>query len=88
MKLQIEKALAAFWDENAIPVSATPTSSPEYVAPMDSMSAVEVLIVIDEIVGRTVKADAVIRKGGYDNRSQFIEDVTRRVLAHIAKEPT
>jgi hypothetical protein len=88
MQEQIEKALADFWDETAIPVADAPTSSPEYVAPMDSMSAVEVLIVIDEIVGRTVKADAVIRKGGYDSRSHFVEDLTKRVLEHIAKEPT
>ena len=86
IKQQIEEALAKFWDENAIPVSDPASTSPEYVAPMDSMSAVEVLIVIDEIVGFEVKADAVIRKGGYDNRSQFIGDLTSRVLAHIAKE--
>lgn len=86
IKNQIEDALAKFWDENAIPVANPVDTSPEYVAPMDSMSAVEVLIVIDEIVGFEVKADAVIRKGGYDNRSQFIGDLTARVLAHIAKE--
>jgi acyl carrier protein len=83
---QIEEALAKFWDENAIPVSSPASTSSDYVAPMDSMSAVEVLIAIDEIVGFEVKADSVIRKGGYDKRDQFIGDITSRVLAHIAKE--
>lgn len=86
LKEQLETALAKFWDERAIPVVDDPCSVDDYVAPMDSMSAVEVLIEIDVIVGREVTADAVIRKGGYDSREQFISDLTRRVLAEVAKD--
>lgn len=81
---QLKAALAIFWDANAIPVTPSATSSTDAVVPMDSLSAVEALIDVDEIVGFTVVADEVIRKGGYDNREQFIDGLTAKVLVMVA----
>lgn len=85
---QLKAALAKFWDANAIPVSPSATSSTDAMVPMDSLSAVEALIDVDEIVGFTVVADDVIRKGGYDNRDQFIDGLTARVLKIAAARVT
>ncbi len=85
---QLKAALARFWDANAIPVSPGATSSTDAMVPMDSLSAVEAFIDVDEIVGFTVVADDVIRKGGYDNRDQFIDGLTARVLKIAAARVT
>jgi hypothetical protein len=88
LKQQIEQALASFWDENSIPVADPIDATPKMVAALDSMSAVNVLIDIDEIVGMKVDANDVIRRGGYDTREQFVEDLTARVMAFVAKGHT
>ncbi|WP_155626238.1 hypothetical protein [Burkholderia vietnamiensis] len=85
---QIEAVLSQFWDDNAIPVDNSADDTLEYMAPLDSMSAVEVLTHLDEIVGKALDAGSVIRKGGYDTKEQFISDVTTKVLAHIGTEVT
>jgi acyl carrier protein len=88
-KAQIEKVLADFWEANVIPVDAEGTgSTSDYIAPLDSMSAVEVLMEIDKLVGKELEAGEIIRPGGYDSKEQFVSDVTERVFAYLEKEVT
>jgi hypothetical protein len=81
---QIEAALAQFWEDNAIAdQTGSADDTLDYLAPLDSMSAVEVLIELDQIVGQELRAGAIIRKGGYDSKEQFVSDVTKQVLAYL-----
>jgi hypothetical protein len=85
LKAKIDAALADFWDEQVIAVDVCPTDVGGLVAAMDSMSALEVLIILDEIVGKELSSDAVIRKGGYDTREQFIKELGSKALAEAMK---
>ncbi|WP_257814217.1 hypothetical protein [Burkholderia glumae] len=86
-KAQIKTVLGEFWDANAIPGDPRDaTDTGEFVAPLDSMSAVEVLILLEELVGQELEASDIIRQGGYDDKDQFVSDVTERVLTCLSKE--
>lgn len=86
LKTTLEQLLGNFWDERAIPIDEPPTTTDELVAPLDSLAAVEVLSKIDPLVGFKVPIQEVIRKGGYDTRGQFIEQVTEKVLEHVKRQ--
>ncbi|RQT56333.1 hypothetical protein DF046_12060 [Burkholderia cepacia] len=84
---QIKTILGDFWDANAIPRDPQEaTDTGEFVAPLDSMSAVEVLVLLEEVVGQELEASDIIRQGGYDNRDQFISDVTEHVLTCLSSK--
>lgn len=84
---QIKTILGEFWDANAIPVDPqNATDTGEFVAPLDSMSAVEVLILLEEVVGQELEASDIIRQGGYDDREQFISDITEHVLTCLSSK--
>ncbi|MFB9886172.1 hypothetical protein [Balneatrix alpica] len=83
---QIEQTLGDFWDEREISVSRDPTSINDLGASMDSLTACEAMIAIDELVGRTVPVDVVIKNGGYESRDQFIQEVTEGVLTYLKNE--
>lgn len=86
---QMEAILGVFWDENAIPVEPSDaTDTGDYVAPLDSMSAVEVLIKLEELLGQELEASDIIRQGGYDSKDQFVSDISARVLSCLQKEVT
>jgi acyl carrier protein len=86
---QMETILGDFWDENAIAIEPSDaTDTGDYVAPLDSMSAVEVLIKLEELLGEELEASDIIRQGGYDSRDQFISDISARVLSCLRKEVT
>lgn len=84
LKAKIENALGAFWDERIVlkvPAAAGTTSVME--AALDSLSASEVLMEIDDLVSAKVPAETVIRQGGYETREQFIVNLTAAVLKHV-----
>lgn len=83
---RIRAALEAFWAEQAMAFDGTPGSVDELVATMDSMTAVEALITIEQIVGMELPSGKVIRRGGYDNQAQFISDLTARVLRYVEEQ--
>ncbi|HDR9163789.1 TPA: hypothetical protein QDB28_004195 [Burkholderia vietnamiensis] len=84
---QIKAVLGEFWDANAIPGDPQKaTDTGEFVAPLDSMSAVEVLILLEDVVGQELEASDIIRQGGYDDRDQFISDVTEHVLTCLSSK--
>lgn len=80
---QIKEALKAFWEEQSISVDGSSTSIDDLVAAMDSMTAVEALIAIEEIVGMDLPSGHVIRRGGYNDQEDFINELTARVLTYV-----
>lgn len=80
---QIEAHLNAFWDEQAIAVDADSTSIDDLVAAMDSKTAVEALIEVEDIVNMELPVGEVVRQGGYGSREEFIRDLTRSVVKYV-----
>lgn len=80
---QIEAHLNAFWDEQAIAVDADSTSIDDLVAAMDSKTAVEALIEVEDIVDMELPVGEVVRQGGYGSREEFIRDLTRSVVKYV-----
>jgi len=80
---RIRAELENFWDERAIPVGPSGETAVEgLVAPVESMTAVDVLTGLDKIVGRQLPI-TVIRRGGYATREQFIELLTANVMKQL-----
>jgi acyl carrier protein len=80
---QIEQMLSEFWDEREISISSESTSINDLGAAMDSLTACEAMIAIDELVGETIPVEVVIQNGGYDSRDQFIQQVTEKVINYL-----
>lgn len=83
---KVQQALADFWDERALPSSFDgATTVEELVAPVESMTAVEVLATLDALVGK-ILPNTVIQAGGYSSKEEFVEVLSEKVMAHIARE--
>jgi hypothetical protein len=54
----------------------------ELLEPIESMTAVEVLAVLDKIVG-TELPNSVIRAGGYKTREEFVDGLSAKVLSYL-----
>lgn len=81
--VKIQAALDEFWDERALPIdSGAATTVDDLVGPIESMTAVEVLVVLDDIVGMKLP-NTVIQAGGYQSKQEFIEKLTAQVLEQI-----
>lgn len=80
LQQRIKDRLAEFWDERAIDIGGSPADIGELGVPMDSLTSIEVLLEIDTLVGREIPAEMVIKKGGYQSKEEFIEEVTSKVL--------
>ena len=83
----IQAILGKFWDKRAIEIGVAPGSTEELGAPLDSLTSMEALLEIDRLLERRVPVEAVIQKGGYQTREQFIEDITTNVLKFVAEHP-
>ncbi len=87
-KQEIESCLGSFWDEMAIELGASPNSTGDLLgAPLDSLTAMEVILEIDKLLNRKIPADAVIQKGGYASREHFIDQLSSEVLKYVAEHP-
>lgn len=87
-KQKIEECLGSFWDEMAIELGEDPSNTSALIeAPLDSLTAVEVLVTVDKILNLKVPAETVIQKGGYNSREQFIEDLTAKILGFVSENP-
>ncbi|WP_454828091.1 hypothetical protein [Pseudoxanthomonas wuyuanensis] len=87
-KAEIEAVLGQFWEEMAIDLGEDPQDTSGLLgAPLDSITAVEVLLQIDALLGRSTPAEAVIRKGGYESKAQFVELLTTQILHYVAEHP-
>jgi len=87
-KTEIQECLGKFWDEMAIELGEDPEDTGSLIdAPLDSLTAVEVMVEIDKLLKRKIPADTVIQKGGYQSREQFIEKLSTQVLKYIEEHP-
>ncbi len=80
---QIKEALLSFWKEQSVSIDGSSESIDDLVAAMDSMTAVEALIVVEKIVGIDLPSGHVIRRGGYNDQEHFINDLTNCVLTYV-----
>lgn len=87
LETKIRAQLEAFWDERALPVGIGGASIVDaLVAPVESMTAVEVLMELDGIVGTKIPS-SVIQAGGYMSREEFVEKLSAKVLKHLEGKP-
>lgn len=86
MAERIRAALEEFWADQGVAFDGIPGSVDDLVAAMDSMTAVDALIKVEEIVGMELPSGKVIRRGGYDSQAQFIKDLTARVLRYVEEQ--
>lgn len=79
----IRAKLEEFWDDRAIASGpAGQTTVDELLAPVESGTAVEVLVELDAITGLKLPA-SLIRTGGYDSKHQFVEHLTDKVMQRV-----
>lgn len=86
LKSAIETCLRQFWDSHSLAVDGVSESVDGLIDPLDSLTAVDALIELEKIVGMELPEGRVIRRGGYDSKGQFIEDLTRRVLKYVVEQ--
>ncbi|MDW3684685.1 hypothetical protein RA280_23640 [Cupriavidus sp. CV2] len=84
LEAQIKSALEIFWDDHAlIPAGGGPSTVDELLEPIESMTAVEVLLTLDKIV-QTKLPNTVIQAGGYKTKDEFVNLLSAKVLEHLA----
>ncbi len=86
LKATIEACLRQFWDSHSLAVDGTSETVDGLIDPLDSLTAVDALIELEKIVGMELPEEHVIRRGGYDSKGQFIEDLTKRVLKYVVEQ--
>lgn len=85
---RVKAALEEFWDERAIPSEGGAAATvDDLIGPVESMVAVEVLVVLDKIAGMTLP-NSIIQAGGYKTKDEFVKKLGEAVLAHVAKKST
>jgi len=80
---QLEALLGDFWDENEIPVDPDPSSTDGFGAAMDSITAVEVLVEVDKLFGKKIPVDAVIQRGGYKDKEEFVTKLADQIIKAV-----
>ncbi|RJG11708.1 hypothetical protein [Massilia cavernae] len=85
LESKIKEALDDFWEDRAIPTSDGGSIVDVLVAPVESMTAVEVLIELDKITGVKIP-NTVIQAGGYMTKEEFIEKLTAAVVKHLKRK--
>lgn len=85
MESKIQEALDTFWEDRAIPTADGGSMVDVLVAPVESMTAVEVLVELDKITGVTIP-NTVIQAGGYMTKEEFVEKLTAAVLKNLERK--
>lgn len=83
LQAKIEQLLRDFWQQRAIAISDSPDSTEELGAPLDSITSMEAIMDIDELLDRKLPVEQIIRKGGYEDEDTFVSEVTAKVLAIV-----
>lgn len=86
LRTAVRQSLEEFWDARALPAAEGSGSLDDLVDPLDSLTAVDALLDIEEIVDLTIPEGEVIRRGGYDTRGQFIDHLSQRVVRYVMKK--
>ena len=86
LNTSIRDALGKFWDDRALPIGPGGAEIvDELVAPVESLTAVEVLVELDSIVGKRIP-NSVIQAGGYNSKEEFVEVLSAKVAEFIESE--
>ncbi len=77
---EIRQLLTDFWEEQSLEAIPDGDISVDNLAPpLDSMAAVEVLVMLDKLLGKELPS-SVIKPGGYENREEFVTELTEKVM--------
>lgn len=85
LESKIREALDVFWEDRAIPTADGGSIVDALVAPVESMTAVEVLVDLDKITGVKI-SNNVIQAGGYMTKEEFVENLTTAVLKSLERK--
>jgi hypothetical protein len=81
---RLEQVLGDFWERNAVPTAGEDGGSvEEMLVPLDSISACEVLIDIEELIKQQLPIGEIVQRGGYLKKEEFISRITEAVLEHM-----
>jgi acyl carrier protein len=83
-RARIRELLEEFWEERKILVEVTGTVE-ELVDEIDSLSAVDALIPIEDLLGIEIEESKVVRTGGYDSKQQFLDELSERIVKFAEK---
>lgn len=82
----IRRALEVFWDDRALPSAPDgAVTVGDLAAPVESLTAVEVLVELDAIVGKKLPS-SLIQPGGYHSREEFVELLSNKVIEALEAE--
>lgn len=81
---QIIAALEAFWAGQTLGAEGGENVD-DLVAAMDSFTASDALEEVESIVDMELPTGEVIRRGGYDSKDQFVQELTQKVLDYVAE---
>ena len=79
----IRQSLAKFWDDRSVELDDAATVE-GLIDELDSLSAVDALLPIEEQLGMEIEADQVIRRGGYNDKQQFVDHLSARIERYVA----
>lgn len=78
----IHQSLAKFWDDRSVALNDAATVE-DLIDELDSLSAVDALLPIEEHLGMDIEADKVIRRGGYNSKQQFIDHLSAAIERYV-----
>lgn len=86
-KPEIEALLTDFWEKNAVSVPPEEEGGiDEMLAPLDSQTAVFVLLDLEPLVGKKLPIATTVKKGGYKTKDEFVSELTAAVLEQMGKK--
>lgn len=76
----IRDCLEKFWDKQM----GDPSEEPLFPvgSEMDSLTAVRVLLEVEEILGSKDLPQTLVRKGGYESKADFVDTLSANVAKH------
>lgn len=82
---QIKEKLQAFWKECQLEDELDGGLFGATGVKVDSLTACDVLVILEPVIGTKLEADKIIRAGGYDDEEQFVTHITAKVLEAIGQ---
>lgn len=77
---EIRALLNAQWDNLALP--SANDGSDCLIPDVDSLTAVEALLALDEVLGTTIPME-LIKPGGYESKEEFVTELGDKIIDHI-----
>lgn len=84
---QLIDVIGAWWDEQILERASDPFAPQtlyDVLPDMDSLSAVNIILVLEPIVGGTL-SESLIKTGGYNDRQEMIDHLIPRLRSPFTK---